>query len=64
MKLYNGNCIVDGIVLGKILIYKKNNIQIQKIYIDNVNKEIDRLKNAINEVSKELDISYEYALNN
>lgn len=62
MKLYNGNCIVNGIVFGQILIYKKNNIQIQKIYIENINKEIDRLQMAINEVSKELDASYEYAI--
>lgn len=62
MKLYNGNCIVNGIVFGQILIYKKNNIQIQKIYIENINKEIDRLQMAIDEVSKELDVSYEYAM--
>ena len=62
MKLYNGNCIVNGIVFGQILIYKKNNIQIQKIYIENINKEIGRLQMAIDEVSKELDVSYEYAM--
>lgn len=64
MKIYNGTNIVDGIVFGKILIYKKNNIQIQKFYIENISKEIKRLEKAISEVYKELEKSYKYALKN
>lgn len=64
MKIYNGTNIVDGIVFGKILVYKKNNIQIQKFYVENISKEISRLQKAIDEVSKDLSKSYEYALEN
>jgi phosphotransferase system enzyme I (PtsI) len=62
MKVYNGNNIVNGIVISKILIYKKNNIQIQKVYIENVDKEVSRLLDAIELVKNELNNSYEYAL--
>lgn len=64
MKLFYGNNIVDGIVFGKILIYKRNNIQIQKFYIENVKKEINRLNKTIEDVSEELEKAYSYALNN
>lgn len=64
MKLFNGNSIVDGIVFGKCFIYKKNNIQIQKFYIENISKELDRLNKAIKEVYDELEESYKYAIKN
>ena len=62
MKLFTGKRIVDGIVFGKTFIYKKNNIQIQKVYIENVQKEILRLDNAIYEIKEELEIAYNDAL--
>ena len=64
MKLYNGTNIVDGIVIEKALVYKKNNIQIQKFYIENIKIEIKRLQEAVDIVNKELETSYEYAINN
>lgn len=64
MKLYNGTNIVDGIVIEKVLVYKKNNIQIQKFYIENIKIEIKRLQDAINIINKELENSYEYAIKN
>lgn len=64
MRLFNGNSIVNQIVYGKILVYKKNNFQIRKLYVENIDKEIIRLEKAINEVKEELEESYQYALKN
>lgn len=62
--MFNGNSIVNQIVYGKILVYKKNNFQIRKLYVENIDKEIIRLEKAINEVKEELEESYQYALKN
>ena len=64
LRLFNGNSIVNQIVYGKILVYKKNNFQIRKLYVENIDKEIIRLEKAINEVKEELEESYQYALKN
>ncbi len=64
MKLFNGNSIVNQIVFGKVLVYKKNNFQTRKLYVENIEKEILRLEKAINEVKEELEESYQYALKN
>lgn len=64
MRLFNGNSIVNQIVFGKILVYKKNNFQIRKLYVENIEKEILRLEKVINEVKEELEESYQYALKN
>ena len=64
LRLFNGNSIVNQIVFGKILVYKKNNFQIRKLYVENIEKEILRLEKVINEVKEELEESYQYALKN
>ena len=64
LRLFHGTSIVNQIVFGKILVYKKNNFQIRKLYVENIEKEILRLEKVINEVKEELEESYEYALKN
>lgn len=58
MKLYSGKSIVDEIVFGEVLVYKKNNFKARKIYIENIDKEIERLNKVILEVKDELQNTY------
>lgn len=62
MKLYSGKSIVNQIVFGEVLIYKKNNFKARKIYIENIEKEIERLNKVMLEVKDELQQSYDLIL--
>jgi len=51
--MLKGKGISEGIGIGKALVLKKEKIKIEKSKIENIDKELDKLEDALNSVKKE-----------
>lgn len=57
-----GKSVLKGIAIGKIYVYKKNEVALTQKKIDDVEKEQERFKQAVDEAKKQLDSLYQSAL--
>lgn len=62
MKIYNGKSIFKGIAIGKILFYSKEQQQIKRVHIDDVEAEVARYDKAKADAISQLGKLYEKAV--
>ena len=62
MKQYSGKTIFNGVAIGRILFYEKNEQQIKRTKIEDSEAEIKRYEEAKQEAIKQLNELYEKAL--
>lgn len=62
MHVYSGKSVYGGIAIGKAFILKKNEGSVRRQHINDVEKEVKRLYEAVDKAKKELDELYEKAL--
>ncbi|MDE6957319.1 MAG: phosphoenolpyruvate--protein phosphotransferase, partial [Lachnospiraceae bacterium] len=58
----SGKSVFGGIAIGKIAFYKRNEIQIKRNHVDNVEKEVKRFEAAKAEAKEQLQELYKKAL--
>lgn len=57
-----GKSVFGGIAIGKIKIYRKNDIRVIRKHIENIEEELKRFENAKNQAVEQLQALYEKAL--
>ncbi len=62
MEQYKGKCIFNGIAIGRIKYYEKNQQVVKRVKVEDTQKEIKRYEDAKNKAVKELNGLYEKAL--
>ena len=62
MKTFNGKPVFYGIAIGMIRILKKKEKNVFRSHIDDVDKELERMANAVEETKNQLGQLYEKAL--
>ena len=62
MKICNGKSVFGGVAIGKISVYNKEQQQIERYHVENVEEEIERFEKAKEEAMSQLKGLYEKAL--
>lgn len=62
MKICNGKSVFGGVAIGKISVYNKQQQQIERYHVENVEEEIKRFEKAKDEAMSQLKGLYEKAL--
>lgn len=62
MEIYSGKSVFGGIVIGKLYIYHKKNLQIKRERVEDAEKEIERFKAAKNAAIMQLGELYEMGI--
>ena len=62
MDKYSGKSVYGGIAIGEALIFRKNEGQVRRRHIDDIESEVLRLKNAIHKATLELQDLYQKAV--
>lgn len=62
MQCFEGKSVYKGIVMGPIAVLKKDDCQVKRIRVENVNDEIARLMRAIDSSQKQLQKLYDKAI--
>lgn len=62
MKTFNGKPVFHGIAIGMIQIFKKKEKNVFRSHIEDVEKELERMANAVEETNNQLGQLYEKAL--
>lgn len=62
MKVYHGKAVFHGIAIGQIQILKKEEKNVFRSHIDNVEQEITRMEKAVSETEEQLKKLYDKAL--
>ena len=64
MKRYTGKSVVEGIAVGRIYWYKKQNSKVEKTEVLDVNAETERFERAVETAKEQLAVIYEHARKN
>ena len=62
MATYNGKCVYNAIAVGKVTVYKRQEISVNRTKIENIENEIQRLENAKASAIEQLRKIYKKAL--
>lgn len=62
MEIYNGKSVFGGIAIGKLHIYNKENLQVKREHIEDVEKETERFHAAKDKAIKQLAELYDKAI--
>ncbi|MCI8711670.1 MAG: phosphoenolpyruvate--protein phosphotransferase [Ruminococcus sp.] len=62
MQSFHGKSVYKGIAMGSILIWKKNNVQIKRLKIEDAEAEVSRVGVAVTESVRQLQALYDKAL--
>ena len=56
MQSFQGKSVYKGIVLGPVVVFKKNDYQVKRTKIDDADAEIGRVMQAVEEAKEQLQI--------
>ena len=59
---YKGKSVYKGIVLGPIVVFKKNDVQVKRVKITDAEGEIARMQEAVNASQEQLQNLYDKAV--
>ena len=62
MQSFQGKSVYKGIVLGPVVVFKKNDYQVKRTKIDDADAEIGRVMQAVEEAKEQLQILYDKAI--